>query len=193
MSNLDKTVDSICIITRSIICNNYSKMTNINNYRNTPHYEYPQDIPKCHADIVEELRTQAQDVRSTHIKKASSGNVAVAKLELPTGGVYRKEATSKKKPLNIPGENNGPKLFFEQRIDRGSLNNNYNKEHAEYKLFNALAEDLEGDSVPSDATGRLYLYTEMEMCSGCNTTCDEDFGRLFPNIEVIIFYKEPYP
>jgi The BURPS668_1122 family of deaminases len=83
-------------------------------------------------------------------------------------------------------------LFFEQRIDRGSLNNNYNKEHAEYKLFNALAEDLEGDSVPSDA-GRLYLYTEMEMCSGCNTTCDEDFGRLLPNIEVIIFYKKPYP
>jgi The BURPS668_1122 family of deaminases len=143
--------------------------------------------------MVEELRTQAQDVRSTHIRKASSGNVAVAKLELPTGRVYKKEATSKKKPLNIPGKDNGPKLFFEQRIDRGSLNNNYNKEHAEYKLFNALAEDLEGDSVPSDATGRLYLYTEMEMCSGCNTTCDEDFGRLFPNIEVIIFYKKPYP
>ncbi len=168
-------------------------LTTGNSYRNTPHYEYPQDIPECHADIVEELRTQAQNARSTHIKKASSGNVAVAKLELPTGRVYRKEATSKKKPLNIPGENNGPKLLFGPRIDRASFNNNYNQEHAEYKLFNALAEDLEGDSVPSDSTGRLYLYTEMEMCSGCNTTCDEDFGRLFPNIEVIIFYKEPYP
>jgi The BURPS668_1122 family of deaminases len=162
-------------------------------HRNTLHYEYPQNIPESYADIVEKLRTQAQEVRSTHIKKASSGNVAVAKLELATGIVYRKEATSKKKPLNIPGKDNGPKLFFEQRIDRGSLNNNYNKEHAEYKLFNALAEDLERDSVPSDAPGRLYLYTEMQMCSGCNTTCDEDFGRLFPNIQVIIFYKEPYP
>ncbi len=170
-----------------------NNLTTGNPYRNTPHYEYPQGIPECHADTVEELRTQAQDVRSTHIKKASSGNVAVAKLELATGRVYRKEATSKKKPLNIPGQDNGPKLFFEQRIDRASFNNNYNEKHAEYKLFNALAEDLEGDSVPSDATGRLYLYTEMEMCSGCNTTCDEDFGRLFPNIQVIIFYKEPYP
>jgi The BURPS668_1122 family of deaminases len=167
-------------------------MTNINNYRNTPHYEYPQDIPECYADIVEELRTKAQNARLTYIKN-DSGNVAVAKLELSTGRVYRKEATSKKKPLNIPGENNGPKLLFRPRIDRASFNNNYNEKHAEYKLFNALAEDLEGDSVPSDAIGRLYLYTEMEMCSGCNTSCDEDFARFFPNIEVIIFYKEPYP
>ncbi|MEG4961083.1 MULTISPECIES: deaminase domain-containing protein [unclassified Microcoleus] len=162
-------------------------------YRNTLHYEYPQDIPESYADIVEELRTKALEVRSICIKKIDSGNAAAAKLELATGGVYRKEATSKKKPINIPGENSGPKLFFEPRIDRASLNNNYNEKHAEYKLFNALAGELEGDSVPSDATGRLYLYTEMEMCSGCNTTCDEDFGRLFPNIQVIIFYKEPYP
>ena len=175
----------------SIIRNNYSKMTNINNYRNTPHYEYPQGIPECHADIVEELRTKAQEVRSTYIKN-DSGNVAVAKLELPTGRVYREEATSKKKPLNIPGENNGPKLLFEPRIDRASFNNNYNEKHAEYKLFNALAAELERDSVPSEATGRLYLYTRLNMCSGCYTTCNEDFARWFPNIEVIIFYEEPY-
>ena len=168
-------------------------LTTGNPYRNTPHYEDPQDIPEKYADIVEELRTKAQEVRSIHIRKPSSGNAAAAKLELETGRVYSKEATSKKKPLNIPGEDSGPKLFFEQRIDRAALYNNYNKEHAEYKIFNALAEELEGDSVPSEATGRLYLYTEMEMCSGCNTTCDEDFARLFPNIEVIIFYKEPYP
>jgi The BURPS668_1122 family of deaminases len=170
-----------------------NNLTTGNPYRNTLHYQYPQDIPESCADIVEELRTNAQDVRSTHIKKIDSGNTAAAKLEIATGGVYRKEATSKKKPINIPGENNGPQLLFEPRIDRASLNNNYNEKHAEYKLFNALAEDLEGDSVPLDATGRLYLYTEMQMCSGCNTTCDEDFGRLFPNIEVIIFYKERYP
>ena len=167
-------------------------LTTENPSRNTPHYEYPQGIPECHADIVEELRTKAQEVRLTHIKN-DSGNVAVAKLELPTGRVYRKEATSKKKPLNIPGENNGPKLLFRPRIDRASFNNNYNEKHAEYKLFNALAEDLERDSVPSEATGRLYLYTEMNMCSGCCTSCDEDFARLYQNIEVIIFYKEPYP
>ena len=163
-----------------------------NPYRNTPHYEYAQDIPECYADIVEELRTKAQEVRSIYIKN-DSGNTAAAKLELATGRVYRKEATSKKKPINIPGENNGSKLLFRPRIDRASFNNNYNEKHAEYKLFNALAEDLERDSVPSEATGRLYLYTEMNMCSGCCTSCDEDFARLYQNIEVIIFYKEPYP
>lgn len=127
-----------------------------NPYRNTPHYEYPQDIPECYADIVEELRTKAQEVRSLHIKKSSSGNAAAAKLELAMGRVYSKEATSKKKPLNIPGKDNGPKLFFQERIDRAAFPNNFNEKHAEYKLFNALAEELERDSVPSEATGRLY-------------------------------------
>lgn len=59
-----------------------------NPYRNTPHYEYPQDIPDCHRDMVEELRTKAQDVRSIHIRKPSLGNAATAKLELEIGGVY---------------------------------------------------------------------------------------------------------
>ena len=168
-------------------------LTTGNPYRKTPHYEYPQDIPVCHRDMVEELRTQAQDVRSTHIKKASSGNAAAAKLKLAMGGVYSKKATSKEKPLNIPGQDNGPKFFFQERIDRAAVSENFNEKHAEYKLFNALAAKLERDSVPSEAIGRLYIYTERDMCSGCNTTCDEDFPRWFPNIEVIIFYEEPYP
>ncbi len=161
-------------------------------YRNTRHYQYPQEIPDCHRDMVEELRTKAKDVRSIHIGKPSGRNAAAAVLELAMGRVYSKEATSKKKPLNIPGQDNGRKLFFPERIDRAAFPKNFNEKHAEYKLFNALAEELERDSVPSEATGRLYLYTDLDMCSGCNTTCDEDFARLYPNIEVIIFYEEPY-
>ena len=168
-------------------------LTTGNPYRNTPHYQYPQQIPDCHRDMVEELRTKAKDVRSRDIGKPSGGNAAAAKLELAMGRVYSKEATSKKKPLNIPGQDNGPKLCFPERIDRAAVSENFNEKHAEYKLFNALAAELEGDSVPSEATGRLYLYTDLDMCSGCNTTCDEDFARWFPNIEVIIFYEEPYP
>ena len=168
-------------------------LTTGNPYRNARHYQYPQEIPDCHRDMVEELRTEAQDVRSSHIGKPSSGNAAAAKLELAMGRVYSEKATSKRKPLNIPGLDNGPKLFFPARIDRAAVSETFNETHAEYKLFNALAGELERDSVPSEATGRLYIYTEMDMCSGCNTTCDEDFARLFPNLEVIIFYKEPYP
>jgi hypothetical protein len=118
--------------------------------------------------MVEELRTKAKDVRSRDIGKPTGGNAAAAVLELAMGRVYSEEATSKKKPLNIPGQDNGPKLCFPERIDRAAA---------------------------SEAIGRLYIYTERNMCSGCYTTCDEDFAsaRWFPNIEVIIFYEEPYP
>ncbi len=107
------------------------------------------------------------------------------------GGVYSQEATSKRDPLNIPGKEDGPKLFFEPRLNRIASCNN--KEHAEYKLFNKLAEDLERDDLSLDAEGILYLYTERDMCSGCNITCDEDFKMRFPNIQVLIFYERPYP
>ncbi|MEG4013142.1 MULTISPECIES: deaminase domain-containing protein [unclassified Microcoleus] len=166
-------------------------LTTGNPYRNTPHYEYPQDIPDCHRDMVEELRTKAQEVRAFYIKKPSLGNSATAILELETGRVYSEKATSKPDPLNIPGKEDGPKLFFEARIDRQkSL---LNEHHAEYKIFNALAGALERDDVSLEVEGILYLYTEREMCSGCNITCDEDFNMRFPNIKVIIFYERPYP
>ena len=167
-------------------------LTTGNLSRNTPHYEYPQGIfLSVYADIVEELRTQAQNARSIHIIKTRSGNAAAAKLELEMGGVYSQEATSKRDPLNIPGEEDGPKLFFEPRLNRIASCNN--KEHAEYKLFNKIAEDLERDDLSFDAEGILYLYTERDMCSGCNITCDEDFKMRFLNIQVIIFYERPYP
>jgi hypothetical protein len=174
-------------------------LTTGNPYRNTPHYEDPQGIPDQYVDIVEELRNKVQNIRLTYIQKGNSnrqpdsGNAAAAKLELDTGGIYSKKATSKRKPLNVPGQEGGSRLFFDPRIDRASFNSNYNQEHAEYKIFNAIAEDLERDNVSLDAEGILYLYTEKDMCSGCNVTCDDDFKARFPNIQVIIFYKQLYP
>ena len=170
-------------------------LTTGNPYRNTPtpHYEYPQDIPDCHRDMVEELGTKAQKVRTDYIGKPRIGNAAAAILELAMGRVYSKEASSKRKPLNIPGQDNGPKLFFPERIDRAAYPQNFNEKHAEYKIFNALAEDLERDDVSLEVEGILYLYTERDMCSGCNITCDEHFYMRFPNIKVIIFYERPYP
>ncbi len=82
-------------------------------------------------------------------------------------------------------------MFFEHRIDRQKSSDN--EKHAEYKIFNALAEDLERDDVSLEVEGILYLYTERDMCSGCNITCDEDFNMRFPNIKVIISYERPYP
>ena len=164
-----------------------------NPYRNTRPYQYPQEILDCHWDMVEELRTKAKDVRLDYIGKPTRGNAAAAVLELAMGRVYSKEATSKRDPLNTPGKEDGPKLYFEPTIDRAAPNNNYNEQHAEYKIFNALAEDLERDDVSLEVEGILYLYTERDMCSGCKITCDEHFYTRFPNIKVIIFYERPYP
>lgn len=157
-------------------------------------YQYPEGIPEQYAGIVEEVRTKAQEVRSTHIQRLRSGNAAVAKLPLDTGAVYNKEATSKQHPLNIPGEDDGPKCFFEPRIDRAidRAGENYNEKHAEHKLFNAIAEDLETNNVSLEVEGTLYLYTERNMCSGCYMNL-QDFKERFPNIKVIIFYEHPYP
>lgn len=164
---------------------------------NFKNYQYPEDIPEQYLEIVEELRQQVQNIRSKHLppKKLSKnkyyGNAAIAKLELAAGNVYTKEATSKEEPLNIPEEEGGPKLFFEPRFDRvASLDN---KAHAEYKIFNALAEDLEKDAVNSDVKGILYLYTERNMCSGCFITSEEDFKGRFPDIKKVVFYTRPYP
>ncbi|MEG4201564.1 deaminase domain-containing protein [Microcoleus sp. Pol12A5] len=171
-------------------------LTTGNPYRNTHPYEDPQDIPEKYADIVEELRTKAQDIRLTHIQKGdsnrrkTSGNAAAVKLELATGKVYNREATSKKAPLNIPGEEDGPKQFFEPQLDRAR--GCFNEADAEYKLFNALAEDLEIDDVSLDVEGILYLYTERDMCSGCNVTCDE-FKMRFRNIQVLVEYNHLDP
>lgn len=166
------------------------------NFLNSQSYQYPQDIPEQYLEIVEELRKQVQNIRLNSIPQRNvsrinpRGNVAVAKLELATGKVYIQEATSKKYPLNIPGIEGGPKLFFESRLDRyGRINN---ERHAEYKIFNGLAEDLEKDGVSRDVEGILYLYTERNTCSGCLIT-SEDFKQSFPYIKQVIFYQRPYP
>ena len=53
-------------------------LTTGNPYRNTRHYQYRQNIPDCHRDMVEELRTKAKEVRSIHIGKPSGRNAAAA-------------------------------------------------------------------------------------------------------------------
>ncbi|MDB9312029.1 deaminase domain-containing protein [Spirulina sp. CS-785/01] len=63
--------------------------------------------------------------------------------------------------------------------------------NAEYKLLNALAEDLETNGYALDIEGTLYLYTEREMCTGCDRTL-EDFQEKFPNLETVVFWKYLY-
>lgn len=162
------------------------------------HYQYREGIPTEYQTIAEDIRAQVQQVRQQYIpprnRKTLKGNVAVAKLEILSNPnqIYRFEATSQRKPINIPGEQGGPPLWFYPRLDRALLGECYNKAHAEYKLFNAIAEKIKQSNLPDDVEGILYLYTERDTCSGCYSTGDE-FNHMFPNIRVIIFYQRPYP
>lgn len=168
------------------------------------HYQYGnQGIPAEYQKIAEALRVQVQQVRQKHIPPRrnkiaavpeSDGNVAVAWLEIFSNPnqSYSFEATSKKFPLNIPGENDGPPPWFHPRLDKALLGDCYNDAHAEYKLFNAIAAKIQESNLPHDVDGILYLYTERDTCSGCYLTGDE-FNQRFPNIKVIIFYDRLYP
>ncbi|MBD2545690.1 deaminase domain-containing protein [Planktothricoides raciborskii] len=162
-----------------------------------------EGIPAEYQTIAEALRAQVQQVRQKHIPPRinkitavpeSDGNVAVARLEIFSNPkqIYWFEATSKKSPLNIPGENGGPPQWFHPRLDKALQGEYYNDAHAEYKLFNAIAAKIQESNLPHDLEGILYLYTERDTCSGCYLTGDE-FNQRFPNIRVIIFYDRLYP
>jgi len=165
------------------------------------HYKYPEGIPTEYQTIADALRDEVQQVRQQYIPPRrskisdpqSDGNVAVARLEISNPNQSCSfQATSKRKPINIPGEEGGPTLYFDPMLDRAILGQYYNRAHAEYKLFNAIAEKIKQSNLPDDVEGILYLYTERDTCSGCYSTGD-NFNDMFPNIRVIIFYERPYP
>jgi hypothetical protein len=164
------------------------------------HYQYGnQGIPAEYQTIAEALRAQVQQVREKYIPAKQKriipkGNVAVARLEIFSNPnqSYSFEATSKESPMDIPGENDGPPLWFYPRLDRALQGEYYNDAHAEYKLLNAIAAKIQESNLPHDVDGILYLYTERDTCSGCYLTGDE-FNQRFPNIKVIIFSDRLYP
>jgi len=158
-----------------------------------------EGIPAEYQTIAEALRAEVQQVREKYIptkhkRIIPKGNVAIARLEIFShpNQIYSFEATSKKSPLNIPGENGGPPQWFHPRLDKALQGEYYNDTHAEYKLFNAIAAKIQESNLPHNLEGILYLYTERDTCSGCYLTGDE-FNQRFPNIRVIIFYDRLYP
>lgn len=162
------------------------------------HYQYANEgIPAEYKTIAKALRAQVRQVRQKYIPTnqksiVPKGNVAVARLEIFSNlnQSYSFEATSKKYPIDIPGKQDGPPLLFEPIRDL--LGECYNETHAEYKLFNAIAEKIQESNLSDDVNGCLYLYTEKDTCYGYYVTGDE-FNRKFPNIRLIIFYERLYP
>ena len=164
-------------------------------------------------EIFSELKKQAEEVRFKYIQKGNPnrrkliGNVAIGKLEISNGNIYQQEATSKKEPMDRPVEKpealtgkggkpyTGPKQYFAPYPDEDHPDQPLNDTHAEYKVFNALADILESAGLPEETEGILYLYTEREMCSGCTQVSldfQTFFNRKFNNIELKVQWTRKY-
>ena len=164
-------------------------------------------------EIFSDLKERAKEVRFKYIQKGNPnrrklvGNVAIAQLEISNGQIYQQEATSKKEPMDRPVEKpealtgkdgepyTGPKQYFAPYPDEDHPDQPLNDTHAEYKLFNALADILERAHLPEETEGILYLYTEREMCSGCtqvNIDFQNYFNSQFKRIEIIAQWTRKY-
>jgi hypothetical protein len=180
----------------------------------------------AYAEIAATLKGKAEQARVDFIIKGSSnpkrqtqGNAAVAVVTL-TGTPTPIEipaipATSKADPIDVPGTTDlppgkyAPPELFPPRVDTDYKKRDpndpdrLNKEDAEFKIFNRLADLLknycsEHGIDPKELDGTLHLYTELQMCPGCRATHDDpkdSFSSMFPKIakNTVVFWKDPYP
>lgn len=177
--------------------------------------DFASDDPS-YAQIVARLQAKASQVRFDYIIKpklrpgqsvadrpnlATRGNVAVAELLLANDKKFEAVATSKREPVDMPGTHFGPARIFEPHEDWSKQNHRgqykLNITDPEYKIYNIFASQLRSYSEQmqtehSDVTGRLYLYTERSMCSGCQVST-QDFEKMFPNINLFVFWSQTYP
>lgn len=169
-----------------------------------------------YSEIVTRLESTSRQVRWDYIIRpklhpgetlldrpnlAKRGNVAVAELVLESGRQFSEAATSKKKPITIPGTKNGPERILVPHEDRSKRDHEghykLNTTDPEYKILNILASQLRIHCEKMqiqiiDLEGTLYLYTERFICSGCEESI-RDFEHMFPKINIFVFWGEEYP
>lgn len=169
-----------------------------------------------YSEIVARLEKKSHQVRWNYIIRpklhpgetllhrpnlARRGNVAVAELVLENGEQFEEAATSKKKPINMPGIKNGPEQIFVPHEDKSKRDHEgyykLNTTDPEYKILNLLASQLRNHCEKmqiqiAELKGTLYLYTERFICSGCEESI-RDFEDMFPKINIFVFWGEEYP
>ena len=140
------------------------------------------------------LRTQAAELRARYPNKLKpwpvnggvpSGNVAAAEIQLDDGSSpLAQQASSRGTPplpvAPVPASEEG---YFEPSVVDGYLR----QYDSEYKVLSALAGDLEGRYGVAGArtvTGRLYLYSERNLCASCADVLRQ-FQERFPGITVV--------
>lgn len=180
-------------------------------------YQDSVDVPDEYKEITAKLKKRAQEVRFEYIqrrkpaRRKTTGNVAVAHLMISNGEIIRKEATSKKDPMNRPTNEQmpegytGPLQHFEPYPNPSQSGTPLNIEHAEYKVLNALADAKRLPKVglgeaqqTADALrveGSLILYTEKKMCLACQNAARDamvSFRRRFRELKLIVIWTYPY-
>lgn len=172
-------------------------------------YQDSADVPDEYKKMTAKLKKRAQEVRLEYIQRGkpnrrkTTGNVAVAHLMISNGEIIRKEATSKKKPMNRPTNEQmpegytGPRQHFEPYPNPSQAGTPLNIEHAEYKVFNALADTkrLGEVSLGEDVEGSLILYTEKKMCPACEKVALDvslNFQSKFRELKLIVIWTSPY-
>jgi hypothetical protein len=167
-------------------------------------------------EIIARLENKSRQVRWSYIIRpklhpgetlaerphlAKRGNVAACELVLENGEQFEEVATSKKKPINMPGTKNGPDQIFVPREDRAKRDHEgyykLNTTDPEYKILNILASQLlthceKMEIQLASLSGTLYLYTERFICSGCEESI-RDFEQMFPKINIFVFWGDEYP
>jgi len=139
--------------------------------------------------VKKRLQTDAALVRKIYLDKPfPKANVAIIELHLTNGTVIGTAATSRGRTKSPTPK---PKSKSEGGQFQPIIDDYLRDKDAEYKALSALAETLETMN-PKIIRGKLYLYTERQPCKSC-VEIIQQFEKKFPNIEIEIFWDNPYP
>ncbi|GFE68617.1 deaminase domain-containing protein [Chroococcus sp. FPU101] len=148
-------------------------------------------VPILRNAYKQHLRKKAISVRENYLKLPfPKANVAVIELYLKDkNDVIEVGATSRaKSPSPIPlAKSMGGQ--FEPIVD--SYSGRLMDTDAEYKALSAIADTLD-NFYSRSVEGTLCLYTERQPCESCLGVI-EQFKEKFHNIEIEVFWDEPYP
>lgn len=156
--------------------------------------------------VKERLRRKVEGTRDKYIQKGhptrkqTTGNSAAYEYYLDIDDkepTIANSATSRVDPMDRPAQHrpkgySGPHEHFAPQVVLEQLGCPKNREHAEFKLLNDCCDKIkelarQAQLAPEQMQGRLYLYSERKLCSGCERTL-VDFMKMYPCIEVIIFW-----
>ncbi|MEK3683772.1 deaminase domain-containing protein [Paenibacillus sp. FSL R10-2736] len=137
------------------------------------------------SDEYKNLSKTQRDKLDRKLRKLSSGNVAVADVNIP--GIQKGfQAHSQIHSSDSVGSNVGD--FSSSKVDK-SLETYVDDEFPRFNDTEAkILEDIASQIKDPNVKGRIDLFTELDACQSCSNLIME-FRRKFPNIELNVYSK----